>query len=121
MESNVSKNLKEMFKSLEEVLTTKTVIGEPITIDGIIIVPLLDISLGIGAGAIQSKDEKESVGGGMGAKISPNSLLIIRDGKPQVINIQNQEGFGKIIDMVPGIIAQFGLDKLVKKGKGKES
>ncbi|HCC08130.1 MAG TPA: sporulation protein [Clostridiales bacterium] len=120
MESNVSKNLKEMFKNLEDVLTTKTVVGEPIIIDGIIIVPLIDISLGIAAGAVQAKGDKESVGGGMGAKISPNSLLIIKDGKPQIINIQNQESWGKIIDMVPGVLAQLGLDKLLKKDKNKE-
>ncbi|HBY20309.1 MAG: hypothetical protein A2Y24_04840 [Clostridiales bacterium GWE2_32_10] len=115
MESNISNNLKEMFKSMEEVLTKKTVVGEPITVDGIIIIPLVDISFGIGAGSVQAKGEKESAGGGMGAKISPNSLLIIKDGKHHVVHIQNQEGMGKILDMVPGIIAQFGLDKLMKK------
>ncbi len=115
MESNVSKNLKELFVAMQEFLAKKTVVGEPITIGNIIIVPLLDISFGIGGGSEQKKDQKEAVGGGMGGSITPNSLLILKDGQPQIVNIKNQENVGKVIDMIPGIISQLGLDKMVKK------
>ena len=48
-------------------LTTKTVVGDAVKFDdGTIILPLVDVSFGVGAGAFAG-DKKNNAGGGMGA------------------------------------------------------
>ena len=91
-----------LFKGMDGFLSTKTVIGDPINIDGIIILPLVDVSFGVGAGAFVS--EKNNGGGGMGGKMSANAVLVIKDGTARLISVKNQSSVTRIVDMVPDII-----------------
>ena len=52
---------------MDSVVTSKTVVGEAIHINGTIILPLVDVSFGIGAGAFNA-EKKEKGMGGMGGK-----------------------------------------------------
>lgn len=56
--SEVSSNLEVLFNKMENFVSTKTVIGDPITIGKVILVPLIDVSFGVGAGAKQNKANK---------------------------------------------------------------
>ena len=47
----------------------------------------------------------------MGGKMSPSAVLVIKDGVPKLVNIKEQDGLTKILDMVPGLI-----DRFTKKG-----
>ena len=49
--SNLSSSLKVLFNKMEGFISSKTVVGEPINIGDVIIVPLVDISVGVGAGS----------------------------------------------------------------------
>mgnify|MGYP004732224091 FL=1 len=100
---------------MEIFITTKTVVGYAITIDGTIILPLVDVSFGIGAGA-SNNDKKNNGGGGMGSKMSPSAVLVIKNGEPKLVNIKEQDGITKILDMVPGLI-----DKFTKKDDSDSS
>ena len=51
--SEVSSNLEVLFNKMENFVSTKTVIGDPITIGKVILVPLIDVSFGVGA--VQSR------------------------------------------------------------------
>ena len=108
--------IESMFNGMTNLLTTKTVVGEPIHIGDTIILPLVDISFGMGAGSSVSS-AKNSTQGGMGGKISPNSVLVIQNGTSRIVNIKNQDTVTKILDMVPDFI-----DKVSDKiGKGQNS
>ena len=48
---NAKEALKELLSEMEGFVSTKTVVGEAIHMDDIIILPLVDVSLGAGAGA----------------------------------------------------------------------
>jgi uncharacterized spore protein YtfJ len=108
--ANGAANLKAMFAKINEFISTKTVVGEPMTVGEVTIIPLIDVSIGIGARA-QS--------GGMGAKISPNALLVIVKDTVQLVNVKNQDSVNKLVDMVPVILQKFNLEGLFKK-KDKE-
>lgn len=98
-----------LFKGMDSFLTTKTVVGDAVRFDdGTIILPLVDVSFGMGARA-SSKDGKNDnkAAGGMGGKMSPNSVLIIKDGMTRLVNIKNQDTVTKVIDMVPDLINRF--------------
>ena len=74
--------------------------------DGTIILPLVDVSFGVGAGAF-SEDKKDKAGGGMGGKIQPSAILVIKDGQTRLVNVKNQDSMTKILDMVPDVIEKF--------------
>ena len=65
-----------------------------------IIVPLVDVSFGVGASA-KTEEKKNSGGGGMGGKISPSAVLVISNGTTRLVNVKNQDSVTKILDMDP--------------------
>ena len=103
-----------LFKGMDGFLSAKTVVGEPITVNDTIILPLVDVSFGIAAGAGNSEN-KNKAGGGMGGKMSPSAVLVIHDGITRLVNVKNQDTVTKLIDMVPEII-----EKFKKKNEDKE-
>ncbi|MCD8120219.1 MAG: GerW family sporulation protein [Lachnospiraceae bacterium] len=111
-ESNFSTTVNSLFQGMENFITTKTVVGEPIRLDdGTVILPLADASFGMGAGAWTGKD-KNNDGGGVGGKMQSSAVLVIHDGQSRLINLKYQESTSKIVDMIPDIIdkvkAMFG-------------
>lgn len=105
-ENNFSSVITSLMKGADAMLSAKTVVGEPITVGDTILVPLVDVSFGLGAGAgIQDKKDKGS--GGLGGKMSPSAILVIQNGKTKLVNIKQQDGLTKILDMVPDLIDKF--------------
>ena len=111
MSANINENLDVLFNRMEGFVSTKTVVGEAVTIGDVTIVQLIEVAVGVGAGA----GEKNAGGGGLGAKIIPSAVLAIHDGTVQLVNIKNQDAISKLIDMAPGI-----AQKLNFKIFGKE-
>ncbi len=127
MESNFKKTVDSLFNGMENFVSSKTVIGEPIHVDGTIILPLVDVSFGVGAGASESKKENSlngaGGGGGLAAKISPSAILVIQNGHTKLVNIKNQDSLTKIIDLVPDLMDRFAIaqeNKKAAKAKDKE-
>ena len=104
------KTVESLFKGMDSFITTKTVVGDAIHIGDTIILPLVDVSFGVGAGAF-SGEKKNNGGGGMGAKITPSSILVIQNGTTKLVNVKNQDGVTKVLDMVPDIINRFTAGK----------
>ena len=95
-----------LFKGMDSFITTKTVVGEAITVGDTIILPLIDVSFGVAAGAF-ADDKKNNGGGGMGGKVSPSAVLVISGGSTKLVNVKNQDGLTKILDMVPDFVNKF--------------
>lgn len=113
-ENNFNSTVEALFKGMDGFLTTKTVVGDAVRFDdGTIILPLVDVSFGVGAGAF-SGSSKNNAGGGMGGKISPSSVLVLKDGHAKLVNVKNQDVVTKVIDMVPDILDRFSKDKKEK-------
>ena len=77
---------------------------------GVQILPLVDVSFGVAAGAF-SQEKKNNGAGGMGGKINPSAVLVIQNGVTKLVNIKNQDGMTKILDMVPDFINKFTSGK----------
>lgn len=123
--ADLASSFEAMFKKIETYATTKTVVGEPIHMDGVIIVPLVDVSIGVGAGSVGNTGEKlpqvDGSGGGMSAKITPSAVIVVVNGTAQLINVKQTESVNKLIDMVPGILSKLNLSKFLKKDKAEET
>lgn len=98
--------VESLFKGVDGMISSKTVVGDAIHIGDTIILPLVDVSFGLGAGAFSS-DKKEQGGGGIGGKITPCAVLVIQNGKTKLVNIKNQDTITKILDMVPDVVDRF--------------
>lgn len=109
-ENNFKNTVESLFQGMDSVISSKTVVGDAIHIGDTIILPLVDVSFGLGAGAF-ADDKKNKGGGGLGGKISPSAVLVIQDGKTKLVNIRNQDTITKILDMVPDVIDRFSSGK----------
>ena len=103
---NLKDTMGSLFGGMEGFLPSKTVVGEPIYIKDTIILPLVDVSFGMGVGPFTG-DKKDNSGGGIGGKMTPSAVLVIKDGQTKLVNIKNQETIVKLLDMVPDVIDKF--------------
>ena len=113
-DNNITSVMEALVKGAESVFTTKTVVGEATKIDDTIIIPLVDVSFGIGAGAScgAGKDSRKNGGmGGMSGKMSPSAVLLIKNGQTRLVNIKNQDTMTKVLDMIPDIVDKFTAPK----------
>ena len=122
-ENNFVSSVESLFHGMDNFITASTVVGEAIQFGDTIILPLVDVTFGVGAGAF-SEDKKNNGGGGMGGKISPSAVLVIHEGHTKLVNVKNQDGITKILDMVPDLVDRFtkkdqdlDLDEVVKECK----
>lgn len=106
--------VSSLFQGMDHFISSKTVVGDAITVGDTILLPLVDVSFGVGAGA-SSSDSKNNGAGGLGGKISPSAVLVIKDGNIRLVNVKNQDAVTKILDMVPDVINKFTA------GKSKDS
>ena len=107
--------VESLLKGMNAVLSTKTVVGEATKIGDTIILPLVDVTFGVGAGAGSKDDKKSSSGaGGIGGKMTPSAVIVIQNGSVKLVNVKNQDTVTKVLDMVPDMV-----DKFLEKKKGK--
>ena len=105
-DNSFSSTVASLFKGMDSFITTKTVVGDAVHIGDTIILPLVDVSFGVGAGAF-SDEKKNNGGGGMGGKITPSAVLVIQNGTTKLVNVKNQDGITKVLDMVPDFVNKF--------------
>lgn len=110
MSNNFETTVESLFKGMDSFISTKTVVGDAITIGDTIILPLVDVSFGVAAGAF-AQEKKQNAGGGMGGKISPSAILVISNGVTKLVNVKNQDTVTKILDMVPDFVNKFTSGK----------
>ena len=109
-DNSFNNTVESLFKGMDSFITTKTVVGDAIHIGDTIILPLVDVSFGVAAGAF-SQEKKNNGAGGMGGKINPSAVLVIQNGVTKLVNIKNQDGMTRILGMVPDLINKFTSGK----------
>ena len=124
-DNNFSTTVESLFKGMDSFITTKTVVGDAVVVnEHVTILPLVDVSFGVGAGAFGDDDKKKNTGaGGMGGKITPSSVLVLTDGEAKVVNVngKNQDSLSKIIDLVPGLVGKIKGAKKDESDKAEDT
>lgn len=105
-ENNFKDTVNSLFKGMDAFISAKTVVGDAIHVGDTILLPLVDVTFGMGAGAF-SGEKKNNGGGGMTGKMSPCAVLVIQNGTTKLVNIKNQDGLTKVLDMVPDFVDRF--------------
>lgn len=113
-ENNFNTTVESLFKGMDSFISTKTVVGDVVKInEDTMILPLVEVSFGVGAGAF-SGEKKNNAGGGLGGKMSPSAVLVLQNGSSKIVNVKENDSVSKIFDMVPDLINKF------TKGKKKD-
>jgi uncharacterized spore protein YtfJ len=84
---HVESLLKTTLAEIERLLNTRTVVGEPITIEGHTLIPLVAVGFGFGAGGGSGKEQKKMSGEGEGAGSAGGGGV-----KPVAVIIVNKDG-----------------------------
>ena len=118
MSQNLPNMLQATIEKIRDMVSVNSVVGDPIvTADGITIIPVSKISVGIGGGGSDyvsrnvNKSENPFGGGaGGGVKVSPVAFLIIKDGNVRMMPIAAPANTttDRIVEMIPDT-----LDKIV--------
>lgn len=105
-DNNFKGTVEALFQGMDAVVSSRTVVGDAIHINDTIILPLVDVSFAVGAGAF-SGENKEKGAGGLGGKMTPSAVLVIQNGTTRLVNIKNQDTITKILDLVPDVMDRF--------------
>jgi uncharacterized spore protein YtfJ len=110
---HVERLMKETLAEVERLLNTRTVVGEPITVDGNTIIPLVAAGFGFGGGGGSGKDQKTAnveglgAGSGAGGGVRPVAVIIVNKDGVRVESVRRAaatmvekvgEAVGKIIE-----------------------
>lgn len=110
MNNNFSEVVSSLLSGVDNFLSTKTVVGQATQIGDTIILPLVDVTFGVGAGAAAG-EQKNSGFGGITGKMSPSAVLVIKNGQTKLVNVRNQDAVTNIIDMIPDLVDKFTAPK----------
>jgi len=116
------KDVEGLFKTavgeIERMLNSKTVVGEPMTVEGNTLIPLISVGFGFGAGGGTGKAKagEEGTGGGTGGGggVKPVALIIINAQGVRVEPIKG--GTASVLEKIAESIGK-GIEKGGKGGK----
>ncbi len=98
---------------IERMLNTRTVVGEPITVEGATLIPLISVGFGFGVGAGEGKDPVKGAGSGggtgAGGGVKPVALIVIdKDG----VRVEPIKGAtASLLDKVADVAGRFAPSK----------
>jgi uncharacterized spore protein YtfJ len=110
---HVESLLKTTLAEIERLLSTRTVVGEPITVEGNTLIPLVAVGFGFGAGGGSGKEQKkmsgegEGAGSGGGGGVKPVAVIVVSKDGVRVESVRRGaanmvekvgEAVGKIIE-----------------------
>jgi len=109
---DIENMVKTTLSQIERVLSSKTVVGEPITVGETTLIPLLSMGFGFGAaggaGKADAKQGNEGLKGGTGGAggMRPIAIIVIdKDGvRIEPIKSSVAAAIEKLSDKVPGVV-----------------
>ena len=120
---DVEKLAKTTLGEIEKVLDTKTVVGEPIIVEGTTLIPLISVGFGFGAGGGSGKAEIRKPGEGAGgataggAGVKPIAVIIIDKSGTRIEPIRG--GMATAIEKLGETIPEM-VGKVAEKWEGRK-
>ncbi len=135
MEKNNSINdlLREGMAKLRELADTNSIVGQPIhTPDGVTLIPISRVSMGMGGGGAAFGNKKNAdqdgnlgAGLGVGVHIDPMAFLIVKDGITRVMPVAAppMNTVDRVVEMAPEVIDKVTgfIEKQQEKKKAEKA
>ena len=121
--------LDSTIAKIREMVDVNSVIGEPITADGVTIIPISKVSVGLAGGGsdfvsrhVNHQDNPFGGGVGAGIKVTPVAFLIIKEGNVRMLPVAAPANTttDRLVEMVPDTldkIAAFIDSRMEKKAE----
>ena len=104
--------MKTTMDHLKGVTDANTIIGAPIHADGVTLIPVSKLSVGVGSGGTEFSTKNQAAGnsnfgGGSAAsaKLEPVAFLVVQNGGVKLLPVNaNPSGLIKVVDTVPEVV-----------------
>lgn len=109
MDTRAKDLISEALGKIHEMADANTVMGDPIKVDGITIIPVSKVSYGFAGGGsdLPVKSEKEAFGGGTGGgmTLQPLGFLVVSNGDVRFIQINlDTSKTSAVVNMIPELL-----------------
>ena len=110
MSQNLPNMLQDTISKIREMVDVNNVIGEPIVVGDVSIIPVSKVSVGFGGGGsdfVSKNPNKQDTpfgdGAGGGVKVTPICFLIVKDGNVRMMPVATPANTtaDRIVEMVP--------------------
>jgi len=107
----LKENIEALVSKLENLVSTRTVVGEAITIGNNTVVPVISASFGFGTasgeGTEPSKGGGKGGGAGAGAHITPTALIALEGDQIRVYSLNKKGALENLVEVVPEVLSKF--------------
>ncbi len=131
-ENAATEILDSLMKNLKEILSTESIIGEPIQVGKTTIIPVMKVYVGFGAGGGAGSPVKgdsgssngakgmmgSGGGGGGGLAITPVGFLVVEEGRAMMIT-PNSTRWDWVVESLPDLWEKFVRAR--QEGKQRET
>ena len=127
MADGATEILDALMRNMREIISTKTIVGDPIQNGNITILPVMKVSVGFGAGAgsvsgsAPKTDANDTVrgggGGGGGIAITPVGFLVVDENRALMITPKASK-WEWLAESIPDLLER--LTKMKKGSTGKK-
>ncbi|MGE5416371.1 MAG: GerW family sporulation protein [Acidobacteriota bacterium] len=105
-------NVDALVSNLEKIISTKTVIGEPIVLGNVTMIPVVEARVGFGTGTGEGNEPGKGTGsgsgGGAGASVKATAMVVVQDGEVKVYSLGKKGMMEQLAEMIPEIMAKHG-------------
>ena len=110
----ISDLMRATMEQIRAVADANTIIGAPIQAEGVTLIPVSRMSIGVGTGGTEFSTKKQQAGGdnafggggAASAKLEPVAFLVIRDGNVKLLPVFPAPAttLDRVIDTVPEVV-----------------
>ncbi len=127
MSSFLPELIEAILEKSKAIAKSETLIGDPITFEGVMIIPVIKVSIGFGTGGGEGSDtgsdKASSRGGGAGGgiKVEPSCFLVHDGTTVRVLPAtpSKAKGMDSLIEKLPDLLT-YAMDSLRKRGDAPE-
>lgn len=107
-------DFQAMINNIIETVNTKTVVGDPIEIGNVTLIPVMNAYFGFGGGSGDGKsasgnEQGSGSGGGGGARLKVAGMLVVQDDDVKFLPTGKGGAIDKIVDSLPDLIDKVKL------------
>lgn len=120
MDSEARSLIEGLLDKAKEIARSETVVGDPITFNGVLVVPVIKVSIGFGAGGGDGGGKAKGGGGGGGIRIDPACFLVHDGTTVRVLPATpgKSKGMDSLIEKLPDLLT-YAMDSLRGHGEGE--
>ena len=104
-------DIETLVARLENLISTKTIVGEPIVSGDTTIIPIVTASVGFGIGSGEGQEGAnqggKGTGAGAGMKLTPSALLVIQGDNVQIYSLNQKSCLTRLAEIIPDVINKF--------------